>query len=333
MKNYPQVVEEFKSKIFTSEDDIFDYQDTLYEQEFDETFIFYQETLNENAHYGITPNLLYFNTNYSINARAGKSETHYLISINMGTLVHLITTFKNNDNISIISGEEFKLTEGYLDSPINELMYQNAVHFTFYHEMAHLIQNSSQLLLGLYEHSDNSAEFCIENHQLELDADEYSAISLAAHTVQYARNNFGDNPSSGQVVELLVIVCTSALIYILSFPTNKRELYYKELSHPHPVIRITRIINVIVSHCLQTFKQVGIDLEIKVALIVKQTIGLAGKIMNDITGENLTEKYLFYLMTEGENISSYITEFDKLGMDNQLLAVNRWNAYARTLHD
>jgi hypothetical protein len=331
MKKYSEIVEEFMAKPFSEEDEIFDYQDSPYAQEFDDTFNFYQQTLKDNEHYGIVPNRLYFNTEYSVNARAGKSEDYYLISINMGTIVAMLKTFKENPKLAIVAGGSFEVLKKYLDAPIQEIMYQMAVHYTFYHEMAHLIQKSDLLFSGLYEHSGNSDDFTMEKHLLELDADEYSSVSMAAHITQYSQKVFFDGISAVKVEELFIVVCGAILLYVLSFPTNKKELYFKEMTHPHPVIRITRIITILVGHATDTFRQLGIALKIDIMRVLIKTIEFAGKVGNDSDGNNPTERYIDYLINRSNEITAYIKEFDELGVDDERLAANKWNAYARTL--
>lgn len=331
MKKYSDIIEEFAVNPF-SDDDIFDYHDTPYEKEFDETFTFYQQTLSENEYFGIVPNRLYFNTDYSVNARAGKSDDFYLISVNMGTIVKMIKSFKENPALDANASNGFVLLKKYLDVPIQEIMYQMSMHYTFYHEMAHLIQNSNLLALGLYEHSGGSEDFTMEKHLLELDADEYSAISMAAHVTQYSQNIFTDGISSDKVEELLVVVCSAILSYVLSFPTNKKDLYFKETTHPHPVIRITRIITVLIDHCMHTFLQLGIIVKINMMLVIVRTIEFTGEITKDSHGQNITEKYMSYLLNDGPEITAYVKEFDELGIGDESLATSKWNVYARTLH-
>ena len=328
---YSEIVEEFIAKPFYDKDEIFDYQDSPYAQEFDDTFNFYQQTLSENEHFGIVPNRLYFNTKYSVNARAGKSDDYYLISINMGTIVTMLRTFKENSTLSSVANDSFESLKKYLDASIPEIMYQMAIHYTFYHEMAHLIQKSQLLSLGLYEHSGNSDDFTMEKHLLELDADEYSSISMAAHVTQYSQKIFLDDISADKVEELFIVVCSAVLLYVLSFPTNKKELYFKETTHPHPVIRITRIITILVGHATDTFRQLGIVLKIDMMRVLIKTIEFIGKVGTDSDGYNPTQNYMAYLINRRDEITDYIKEFDKLGIADESLAANKWNAYVRTL--
>lgn len=334
MKTYLEIIEEFHQKPFTNDESIFDYHNTPFEKEFEDMFTFYQETLYLNRHYGITPSRLYFNTTYGVNARAVKAPDFYLISIKAGLLLKMIEMFKNNSNFLIKAGQKMKLIEDYFDVSTQELMYQLAIHFTFYHEMAHLIQKSEFLDSGLNENLDGTVVFSSRRHLLELDADEFSAVSIAAHTVQYASNIFGDDISSSnkKIEELLVLVCSTVLLYMLTFSSNNKEIYYKESSHPHPVIRVLRVMNTIIGQYQQTFNHLGVSIKIDLPDIIRRSAEFAGEIAEDIIGENPTERFVAYLATEMDNIKQYLKEFDELGAGDETLALNKWNAYARTLH-
>ena len=251
----------------------------------------------------------------------------------MGTIFRLINMFKDKSGfLNNTNNEEFMQFERSLDSSINELMYQNAVHYIFYHEIAHLIQNSEFLESNLYEHLENMSEFSIRKHVLELDADEYSSICIGAHITQYAINNFGSNLTSGIFEKLLIIVCSSALLFMMTFQTNKKEIYYEEMSHPHPIIRITCIISVIVNYSLDNLRQQGINLQIDPKQVVAKTISFSSKVSVEILNENPIEIYQKQLEIEALNISKYIKKTNEIKEGDQTLAAYKWNIMARKLH-
>lgn len=314
-------------------DEFFDYQDSPSKKEFDSIFTFYQETLLLNKDYGIEPSYLYFNTGFTANAKAKKASECYLISINMGMVVSLMSMFR--DKPTLLDGtnnDEFIAFQTLLDSSVNELMYQNALHFTFYHEMAHLIQNSEFLKGALYERVDSAVEYSIRQHNLELDADEFSALCIGAHTIQYAQYMFGNTIDTDKVEKLLIIVCSSALMYLLSFRTNNDTIYYEEKSHPHPIIRITRIVATIVHYSVQALGQLGFHLDLKPSRIISETIRFSNKISHNVLGDNPIGRYEDYLSIEKENIEAYIRKTDNLRDKEQDYAVYKWNLKAKGLH-
>ena len=83
----------------------------------------------------------------------------------------------------------------------------------------------------------------------------------------------------------------------------------------------------------QTFNQLRISVKIDLPNVIQRSAAFAGDIAEDIIGENPTTRFVSYLTTEMEGIKQYLKEFDELGRDDETLALNKWNAYARTLHD
>lgn len=334
MEEYYKVIAEVSKAAAIDMDEFFDYQDSPSKEEFDAIFTFYQETLHQNKDYGIAPSYLYFNTGFTPNAKAKKAPECYLISINMGMVVNLMSMFK--DKSALLDGtdnDEFIAFQNLLDSSVSELMYQNAVHFTFYHEMAHLIQNSELLEGALYERVDSTVEYSVRRHNLELDADEFSALFIGAHTIQYAQNMLGNAIDTDKVEKLLIIVCSSALMYLLSFRTNSDTIYYEEKSHPHPIIRITRIVATIVHYSDQALKQLGFHLDLEPKRIIAETIRFSNKISHNVLGDNPVGRYQDHLSTERENIEAYIRKTDNLRDGDPNYAVVKWNSKAKELHD
>lgn len=333
MDEYYKVIAEVSAATAIPSDEFFDYRDSPSKEEFDAIFTFYQETLLLNEGYGITPSYLYFNPGLTANAQAKKVADCYLVSINMAMVINLMTMFK--DKPALLDGtdnEELIAFQELLDAPINELMYQNAIHFTFYHEMAHLIQNSEFLEGALYERVDSVVEFSIRRHNLELDADEFSALCIGSHAIQYAQHMFGEAIDTNKVEKLLIIICSSALIYMLSFRTNSENIYYEEMSHPHPIIRITRIVAAIVQYSVQALEHLGFELALDTRRIIAETIRFTDKIACNVLGINPVIRYENYLNTERENVEAYIRKTDALRGGDNSYAVHKWNVNAGRLH-
>lgn len=324
---YYTLTDELVKNNVITKNNIFDYDSSPYKDEFNNIFSFYQKNLIHNAKYGIVPSVLFFNNNFSINAMANKVNGYYVISLNMGTVVRLIEMFiEKPELLNEEDNSAFLKFETLLDNPINVLMYQNAIHFTFYHEMAHLIQKSQLLENNLYEHLDNLESFSELRHILELDADEFSAISIGAHLLQYAERMFGLDLTNEQIDNLLVISCSSVFLYILSFPSNRREIYYEKFTHPHPVIRITSIIFIVVGYCIETLKAKGIDMNLNSKEIVNKTLYFTKKISTHFFEDsNLISDYIKSLGDEGSNIMDYLTKYQELKDKDFSLAVNKWN--------
>lgn len=267
------------------EADVFDYELSPYRGEFDDMFSFYQNTLDRDSKYGITPGIFFFNNNLDVNAYAKKTlSKYYVISINKGTIGTLINMFmERSDSLSTVLDEDFLNFEQLLDTSIGMLMYQNAVHFTFYHEEAHLIQKSKLLENTIYEDTQANGNYSIEKHILEIDADEFSSLSIGAHIFQYAETTFGEKITVNQWEKLIIIACSSAFLYILSLNSNKdQNIYYHEKSHPHPVIRITWIVHTIVGYCVRNFIKNDPYNNLKVNDVVNKTLGFSKGVIQNV---------------------------------------------------
>lgn len=326
---YKKKKEELVANLPINPDSVFEYDTSLYADEFDDIFSFYHENLEHNSRYGITPNIVFFNTNFSFNAWASKHNSYYVISFNMGLIVSLIQMFREKPGLlDEKEQKEFVDFEKLLDNPIHILMYQNAIHFTFYHEMGHLIQKSDLLENRMLEHLDNSEEYSERRHLLELDADEFSSVSIGAHILQYAENMFGEKVTKSQFENLLIIACSSTFLYLLSFPSNQRKIHYEKFSHPHPVIRVMWIIFSIAGYCSRSLEAKGIKLGLDPKAIIDKTFDFCEQVSEYFFDDDPMSKFMDSLQSEGLKIMAYLTKFQKLKENDRSLALYKWNQIA-----
>lgn len=333
MKRYIEhtanIVKDFPIQV----DEIFNYESDPYKKKYDAIFNFYSDALIIHSSYGIKPHYFYFNDNKTVNAAAGCSEGKYIIRINSGTIDHLIGLFLENPDIIVDSGNDgFIEFERSLDSPISELMYQNALHFTFYHEMAHLVQKSKLLTSTLYERPEFNGKFNLRKHILELDADTFSSLCLGDHLIQYIEKIEIDIKDDN-IEMILTIICSSILFYFLSFETSKLDIYFKEHTHPHPIIRITNVVLHVTRYVLQAFNQKGYKFNINHKDIIRNSIIFSNNIAVNKHNSNQIIDYLDILQRESDNIISYQSELFKLASQDSSLATNKRNASARNSQD
>lgn len=323
---YKNKIEEVTNKTSMDIKHIFEYDLSPYKEEFDDVFGFYQENLDLNTKYGITPSVIFFNNKGTINAKAGKIDGHFIISMNMGLIVGLIDIFENKkDLIKKENNKEFLDFEKTLDSPIHHLMYQNAVHFTFYHEMAHLIQKSEFLEHNLYEHLDNSLGFSERRHLLELDADEFSSISIGVHILDYAEKMFGKEFNSEQLKKLLIIACSSIFLYLLNFKSYVRKVYFEKMSHPHPAIRIMWIAFSIIGYCIRTLEAKGKNMNLTTKEIYNKTLDFSESIADQFFDDNPVTEYKEAIGENALEMKSYMVKYQNLKNGDGTLSVNKWN--------
>ena len=304
--------------------EVFDYYATPNEGEFNEIFEYYFETLRiENEHFNFSPYSLFFRNNVSINAIAGKDNGHYFIGLNSGLIINLIASIKNvHFNIPNNSIPQNFINQ--LNTDINNLLYQYALHFTFYHELGHLIQFSCESL----NECDNSisnqevidANFSLNKHYLELDADTYSSLCLANHTLDYAQRTFR-NISRQQYIFMTKICLTSIILYIQSSFNINQPFYLRNNSHPHPVIRIINASLTVINYINDFLVSKGFAPILDTFEIIFDSIKISSQMPINKFNPNT------YQQIANENrieILNYIKEIKT--EDNECSAVNRRNS-------
>jgi hypothetical protein len=252
--------------------------------------------------------------------------------MNMGTVVRLMEMFKDNDNLlNIEVHNDLIVFEKLLDVPINVLMYQNLIHFTFYHELGHLIQKSDYLESGLFENIVTEEDFNFYRHVLELDADEYSTLSIGTHLIQYSDKIFGKTVSKEQFENLVVINGCSIFLYLRNFYSNIYELYYFEKTHPHPTIRITSIIFTLIQYCNIGLKEKGFDFgQLEPGKILERILKLSEEVSENVLGHvHLEADYHKTMISDLPKIIDYLIKYREIRETDNFLSVSKWNEIAK----
>ena len=135
-------------------------------------------------------------------------------------------------------------------------MFQVAIQFTYYHELAHLLQHSALLPAKLSEqyHADGFDPY---KHLLEFDADCHAANFIFFHIQQYFRE-FPMAPDAKLAGNLIALYAAAIFIYF-TFLDGSGPIYYQAGSHPHPVIRIIYITNLITETAQRNLPELGLD--------------------------------------------------------------------------
>lgn len=297
------------------------------EEEFLENYKFCQETLDSYHEYGISPSCFYFrdSTDFYANARKTKSG-HYLIGINKGIaefFYRTLVAYFDLDNFDDL--QKYRLLEDKLQNPIGELMYQSILHFTFYHELGHLIQFTEFDIKELNESLTDGNEYSISNHCDELDADLFASISLSTHLYQYFEKYFNGEPLKNSVENYISILTSSVFIYFLSFAEYRDGYYLKEKSHPHPLVRIISATARIVDYFQHVLKTKGVETVINQIDIFKETFRISEIFINKFISEKEYDGF-FSLLTENfKEIKEYYDELIELIIGNPNSAVNKRN--------
>lgn len=303
------------SKIQGFNEEAFLFEESIFSEEFQRIFDFYNETLLGHSDYGITPAFLFFKNETSVNAWAWKLNKNYIININAGTIVYLKQKYQNLYDINI---PEINSIKELIGTDIRTLMFEFSIHFTFYHEMAHLIQHSEFLessMMEVYLGHDNYLE---KRHLLELDADTFSSLCVTAHILDLFETNF--DKDIVKFCDLLKVLMSTGLNYILSFNSNKQPFYLYKSTHPHPAIRISCIIQHIHRYC-----QNYLGAENYTDEMASEVTRRAFRLSASIFDENLVMQYSELIQTHQREIEEYVNFFLKMERNDKTLSVYKWN--------
>jgi hypothetical protein len=300
---------------------IFHFSDTPNESEFQKIFDFYSETLMNFSDYGLDPVFIYFNQRWSKNAFACKRNQYSIVSFDMGLIRYLTETF---DNILFVSNNASLDT--FLGTTAKKLMYQIGLHFTLYHEMGHLIQNSEYLLKQLSESHLKADKYDEKRHLLELDADQFSSLSVGAHVDDYL-DRIDPNGKTPELEEhVLVIAIAGLMIHVLSFYSANEPLYLREHCHPHPCIRLSSINQTVVDYVFQARHGRSSTSMERVNILVR-----AGNLVQNSTKSNVVINFIQMLRDNFNEIKVYLDSFTLINNGDTVLATDKWNEKANRI--
>ncbi len=178
---------------------------------------------------------------YTFNAKATIKGENCIILFNLGLIQKLELIV--SDSIEIFYTENMaRMTFSDCEKlELKSLLYDLCISYLFYHEFAHIMQMlnaSTQKDCNFQEQYSDTKLFEIKNHIYELDADTFGISMSTVKLIDYIKNlNHQSN------ILLILNLLTSFLfsisnIIILFSNNNFKNLYYKNYSHPHPLIRI-----------------------------------------------------------------------------------------------
>lgn len=324
--SYPELIADLIANTEFQEEHIYDYSDSENAEEYENTFQFYQNSLVNNHKYGIDPAIFFFFDSAIINAFAYPGNERYVICLFQGLQGDLINNFQLNEGLLIDKDlEEFIAFEERLDNPIHELMYQIVVEFIFSHELGHLIQNSEPKDIMYYEKPNEEAEFNIEDHILEIDADRFGSLAVASTIFDYSKRIFGENCGDEEYELLIVIASSSILLFYLSFIENRSEIYFDQESHPHPIIRTMIVIFTIYGHFIEILNGMGIQSNLAPATLAGRTFTYSEKLSDSLFGKFPVKDFWSILEKFPLEINDYIQKHYKLAEERADLAVSKRN--------
>lgn len=308
---------------------IFDYRDTPLEEVFHNYYLFCRENLEiHSRRENITPNVFAFTSGFSSNAAAVRTaDNRFGIFINTGLIKYCLDNFSNNPDLDDYLFDRFPETVDFLDIPVSSLAFQLATQFTYYHELAHLIQYSKKAQeLTLQERNEDCNDYNELKHILEINADTYASIAIASHLQQYIANSFKENLTQEHVEKTILIMCSCLLNYITSFYDDLVNVYFKEYCHPHPVIRLFNVVLNITHNLNQSnfFKQKNITVDAK--NLSKQIVEFYIELEQQLIFHSKFQTALEFSFEVRDEIVEYLGNLIQFNTEEYHNAMDRWNS-------
>lgn len=300
MKNsYADSKEKIISKKILNASDIFDFEHSPHHNLFENTYNSLNKILDyESKKYKIKNCFLLYLNDLNVNAKAGKVDETNLILINCGTIFWQIKNVTENENLIKYNQRYNNLFSKIQFLKFEELTLQINILFTLYHEFAHLLQKSENAMF--WDSERNTGEpFSIQKHSLEIDADTFSAIHIARHLIDYYEKDFKEFGLSF-LREVSIILCSNLFFYICSFGKSNTDIYFENFSHPHPFIRIIRILFTIGKY-FEDDKEIGIKKNGLVRSIINEI-----SCLQDAQQTNNFPKFKNEMVNNFENIFYYL---------------------------
>lgn len=252
---------------------------------------------------------LYFSIqyNHTFNAKAIVKNDVGVILLNLGLIDKLETIV--SDSIEIFSYENIaKFTISNVEKlEMKKLVSDSCLTYLFYHELAHVLQmiETSSNKYNFQEQYSETVLFDIKHHIYELDADHFGALMSAHKILDYA-SNVAYPMSTILIFNLLTALLFSIGNIIIGFSENKFEtIYYKEHSHPHPLIRIMEC-----NEQILTFTSINLAIQKEFFLaLLQRTITMMSQIHYSGKGQIDYSKLITDNMSE---IESYVNQIETI---------------------
>lgn len=251
----------------------------------------------------------------------GKSPK--LLAVTKGTVGQLNHIFSGTIDI-FNSNSELKNWFGDLSInlkiPIGSLMYQCSTAFIFRHELTHLIQRENKRInLAEEDHHDVASNGIFKYQIRELDADTSGAFFVCAQLLSYFKTLDVDMRSNANLEKLLTIGISSIFVYLLLFCKDNIEIYYNENRHPHPIVRLSYIVDNFILFAVRNLKR---SLTINSLMIINNCLNVSEIINVKIFNSEIVQNISDIFAIEKENIKSHILNLLNASLELPELEMN-----------
>lgn len=322
-----EISNSLKKGIFTNAE-IYSFIETPNEQQFESFYNFCRGNLNINSdRYSLGPNVIIFLNDFSVNAKAGVRNNYYVIAFNSGLIVWSIQNILMNEGYHNFINEKFPETLKYYDNSLDVLSFQLSTQFTYYHELAHLIQfsNNNEAETLISERMIYEVNYDLTLHWLEMNADTFASISISSHIQQYLFKQIANELNPKTANDSLIIFGTSLLTYLMSFASTSEELYFFERSHPHPIIRFINILMTTIHYLNQSPKFAELKINFSYTEIFQQVLSLYISLEKNKTLTTSISKHLNQSLERIPEIIAYNKTIREFKSEHYKDSVEEWN--------
>jgi hypothetical protein len=241
-ENYDLEIENATRNNILKNDEIFDFRGLPIEEHFNGLYKFCRNNLDIYAEIeNISPNIFLYTNSFEINAKFGFVNGQNVILINLGLMKNCLVNYSENYKLNQFVENKYADLIKKLDNPISYLAFQLTTQFTYYHELAHLVQSYKKKNEIELSERNTDDKYDLIKHKLEINADTFASIAIATHLPQYIDTVFGNEIDKKTATDTIKILGACLLNYVVNF-SDKTEIYIDNHSHPHPFLRLLNII-------------------------------------------------------------------------------------------
>lgn len=324
--SYKETVDYLIKNTSLTEEEVFRYTGTPLEDYFEKLFRFYSGNLKHNSKFGANPSYIVFYNRNEIYAGARKSKNHYIIGFDKGIGNKLSAWYNQYFDFSKIPGlEEFKKLEVEINYRIAALLEQAINHYIFYHEFGHLIQRSLEEEFERSDYLSNNCEFDYQKHIEEIDADNFSGLSLATHFYESISKFSIWSNDSKKKEELIAISISGIMAFILALPMCSKLFYTKEYEHPHNSLRANNILNAILNQLKDILPYRDSKINLDYDYIHRRSFEMLNHLLRHFNLDEILNQFTLDMSKGWKIMSDYHGDLYKDLINFDSSAVNRWN--------
>jgi hypothetical protein len=191
--------------------------------------------------------------------------------------------------------------------PEDFLLYQYATLFVYFHELAHLHQQShmagggaAPLVSQERYHLGNQEPFDQEAHAMEIDADICAANIMSEYILQFWESFPAEHRTPDVFATLISMACASIFVFFYVVSGGWQDIYFMESDHPHPIIRISYVANALAANGV-------VNMGINDATCLHNGLEIAREVLI-AGGEQGIEEYIQLYSNNTAEIGNYITQ-------------------------